>query len=316
MRILVIGGTGFVGRSVVARLVDAGHEVCVPTRQLAHARKLQMLPTVSVVLADIYEDTALRSLVQGCDVVINLPGILHSRAGQPDGVDFEQVHVHLPKRVAQACLAGGVMRLVHVSALGADMQGPSGYLRSKAAGEAAIAEVYRSDRAVGDTRCTYTILRPSVIFGPDDQFMNMFARLARIFPVLPLAGSLARMQPIYVGDVAQAIVNVMTKQVCAGQTYELAGPRIYSLGELVGLAARWSGHPRPVLKMPMVIGRLQALLFECLPGKPLMSRDNLDSLRVDNTSKAPLSPDLGIVATPLEEIAPQYLSIRPSVTDS
>lgn len=307
MRILVIGGTGFVGRSVVARLAAAGHEVRVPTRRLAHARELQVLPTVAVMLANIHEDAALRSLVQGCDVVINLPGLLHSRAGKPYGPDFEQVHVQLPKRVAQACLASGVMRLVHVSALGADLQGPSGYLRSKAAGEAAIAEVFSARFAAGDTSSSYTILRPSVIFGPGDQFMNMFARLARVFPVLPLAGARARMQPIYVGDVAQAIVNVMTNPVCAGQTYELAGPRIYTLGELVGLAALWSGHPRMVLTMPMSIGRLQAWLFECLPGQPLMSRDNLDSLRVDNTSAAPLSPDLGVVATPLEAIAPQYL---------
>ena len=307
MRILVIGGTGFVGRSVVARLAASGHEVRVPTRRLAHARELQVLPTVSVMLADIHDDAILRSLVQGCDAVINLPGILHSRAGKPYGPDFEQVHVHLPERVAQACVAGHVRRLVHVSALGADLHGPSGYLRSKAAGEAAIAQVFAAHLATGNGNCSFTILRPSVIFGPGDQFMNMFARLARIFPVLPLAGSRARMQPVYVGDVAQAIVNVMSNPVCAGQTYELAGPRIYSLGELVGLAALWSGHPRMVLDMPLLVGRLQALLFECLPGQPLMSRDNLDSLRVDNTSKAPMSPDLGVVATPLEAIAPQYL---------
>ena len=307
MRILVIGGTGFVGRSVVARLAAAGHQVRVPTRRLAHARELQVLPTVAVMLANIHEDAALRALVQGCDVVINLPGLLHSRAGKPYGPDFEQVHVQLPKRVAQACLASGVTRLVHVSALGADLHGPSGYLRSKAAGEAAIAEVFSARLVAGDTSSSYTILRPSVIFGPGDQFMNMFAKLARVFPVLPLAGAQARMQPIYVGDVAQAIVNVMTNPVCAGQTYELAGPRIYTLGELVGLAALWSGHPRMVLTMPMSVGRLQAWLFECLPGQPLMSRDNLDSLRVDNTSTAPMSPDLDVVATPLEAIAPQYL---------
>ena len=305
MRVLVIGGTGFVGRCVVSRLVAAGHVVHVPTRRLAHARELQVHPTVTVLQADVHDAAALNKLVAGCDVVINLVGILHSRSGQPYGADFDRAHVQLPRQIAQACCLHQVRQLIHISALGADAQGPSGYLRSKAAGEQAIREVFAAQPA-GATD-TFTFLRPSVIFGPGDQFMNMFARLARVFPVLPMAGAKARMQPVYVGDVASAVMHVLGNPRAAAQTYALAGPRIYTLGELVELAALWSGHPRSVIEMPMSLGRVQAFMFECLPGVPLMSRDNLDSLTVDNVSPSPMNPELGIVPTPLESVAPIYL---------
>lgn len=302
MRILVIGGAGFLGRQIVGRLVSEGHVVHVPTRQFQHARSLLVHPTVTVMQADIHEDAALNRLVNGCDVVLNLVGILHSRAGEPFGPDFKLAHVQLPGRVAKACLAHGVKRFIHVSALGADAQAPSGYLRSKAAGEQAIHEAYAA--AHSDA---FTIFRPSVVFGAEDQFMNMFAKLARFFPVLPIAGAQAKMQPVFVLDVAQAILNVMSQPWAAGQTFDLAGPRVYTLGELVALAALWSGHPRPVIALPMSIGRMQAWFFECLPGQPLMSRDNLASLTVDNISAQPMNPLLGIVPTALESIAPAYL---------
>jgi len=305
MRVLVIGGTGFVGRCVVSRLVAAGHVVHVPTRRLTNARELQVHPTVTVLQADVHDAVALNKLVAGCDAVINLVGILHSRMGQPYGADFERAHVQLPRQIAQACCLHQVKQLIHISALGADTHGPSGYLRSKAAGEQAIREVFAAQPA--NATGTFTFLRPSVIFGPDDQFMNMFARLARVFPVLPMAGAKARMQPVYVGDVATAVVHVLGNPRAAAQTYELAGPRIYTLGELVELAALWSGHPRSVIDMPMSLGRMQAFMFECLPGVPLMSRDNLDSLTVDNVSQAPMNPELGIAPTPLESVAPIYL---------
>jgi uncharacterized protein YbjT (DUF2867 family) len=302
MRILVIGGAGFLGRQIVGRLVSEGHFVHVPTRQYQHARPLLVHPTVTAMQADVHDDATLNRLVSGCDIVLNLIGILHSRSGQPYGPDFDLAHVQLPKRVAQACLDNGVKRFIHVSALGADAQGPSGYLRSKAAGEKAIIQAYQA--ANSDA---FTIFRPSVVFGPEDQFMNMFARLARFFPVLPIAGAHAKMQPVFVSDVAQAILNSMDQAWAQGQTFDLAGPRIYTLGELVELAAKWSGHPRTVLALPMSIGRLQACFFECLPGQPLMSRDNLASLTVDNVSVEPMNPRLGIVPTALESIAPTYL---------
>ena len=305
MRVLVIGGTGFVGRCVVSRLVAAGHVVHVPTRRLASARALQVHPTVTLLQADVHDAAVLNKLVAGCDAVINLVGILHSRTGQPYGADFDRAHVQLPRQIAQACCLHQVGQLIHISALGADARGPSGYLRSKAAGEQAIREVFAAQPA--SATGTFTFLRPSVIFGPGDQFMNMFARLARVFPVLPMAGAKARMQPVYVGDVATAVIHVLGNPRAAAQTYELAGPRIYTLGELVELAALWSGHPRSVIDMPMSLGRMQAFMFECLPGVPLMSRDNLDSLTVDNVSQSPMNPELGIAPTPLESVAPIYL---------
>lgn len=305
MRVLVIGGTGFVGRCVVGRLVAAGHSVHVPTRRLLHARELQVHPTVTVLQADVHDATVLDGLVAHCDAVINLVGILHSSPGKPYGPDFDRAHVQLPKSIAHACCRHGVRQLIHISALGASASGPSGYLRSKAAGEQAIREVFAA--CVDQTTSGYTFLRPSVIFGPGDQFMNMFARLARFFPFLPLAGSKARMQPVFVGDVASAVMHILSNPRAIRQSYDLAGPRVYTLGELVELAALWSGHPRPVVDMPMSIGRLQAFMFECMPGVPLMSRDNLDSLTVDNVSQSPINPELGIVPTPLESIAPVYL---------
>ncbi len=302
MRILVVGGTGFIGQHVVAKLAARGDAVFVPTRRLRRARELMIHPTVTIMPGDVHDQKVIDSLVQGMDAVINLVGVLHSPSGQPYGPAFDAAHVQLPASIARACAAHGVKRLIHVSALGASANGTSQYSRSKAAGEAAIAEVAAQTPGL----CT-TIFRPSVVFGPGDKFMNMFAGLAKWFFVLPLAGSKARMQPVYVDDVARAIVNVLGQKATCGQIYDLAGPQVYTLGELVSLAAKYSGHPRTVLDLPMSIGRLQARFFECLPGEPLMSRDNLDSLQTDNVSDKPMDPILGVVATPLEAVAPNYL---------
>lgn len=301
MNVLVIGGTGFIGREVVGKLVQAGHRVHVPTRRYVHGRLLMVYPTVTLFEADVHDDAQLDDLVKGNDVVINLVGVLHSRHGSPYGSDFERAHVQLPTRIGKACVRHDVAQLIHVSALGASEQGPSAYLRSKADGEKAIRQV------LAGSSTTFTMFRPSVVFGRDDQFMNMFARLARLFPVLPLAGARAKLQPVYVGDVAQAVTRVIGLSIAAGKTYDLAGPRAYSLGELVKLASVWSGHPRQIIEMPMSIGRMQAALFEMLPGQPIMSRDNLDSLKVDNVSDRPMDPDLNLVPTPLESVAPSYL---------
>ena len=303
-RILIVGGSGFLGRHVVARLSAQNRRVIVPTRRRERARHLVLLPTVEVVQTAISTDQELDALVSRCDAVVNLVGLLHSRWGAPYGPDFAAAHVELPRRLAASCARTGVRRLVHVSALGVRDDAtalPSMYLRSKSDGERAIRETPGVD---------WTIFRPSVVFGPEDQFLNMFAKLQRLFPVMPIARPDARFQPVYVGDVAQAVVHALDDAATVGKTYELAGPEVFTLEELVRLAGRWSGHPRPVVGLPYTLGQLQSSLLEYAPGPTLMSRDNFDSMKVDNVASGPIAPELGIVPTPLGAVAPLYLSRR------
>jgi NADH dehydrogenase len=232
--------------------------------------------------------------VSGADAVINLVAVLHGSAAA-----FDQVHVALPRRLAAVCRTTGVRRVVHVSALGVAQNAPSMYLRSKAAGEAAL------HAAALDL----TVIRPSVIFGAADRFLNVFARLQALAPVIPLAGLDTRFQPVWVEDVAAAIARCVRDNATVGQTYEAAGPEVLTLGELVRLAGRWAGHERPVVPLPMALARLQALVMEWMPGEPLMSRDNLDSMKVPNVASGALPglDALGIAPTALAAIAPGYL---------
>jgi len=302
MRILVIGGTGFIGQCLVACLVRAGHAIHVPTRRYQSGRDLLVFPPLTLLEADVHDDIQLQRLLSEVDAVINLVGVLHSRPGMPYGPEFERAHVELPRRIAAGCRKAGVRRLLHVSALGADPSGPSAYQRSKAAGEAAVQAEFASF-----PQGALTIFRPSVVFGHDDNFMNLFARLAKWLPVIPLAGAKARLQPVYVRDVAMAMTNALDDSATYGKTYPVAGVGQYTLAELVRLAAKWSGRPRPVWPLPWFVGYAQARMFELLPGEPLMSRDNLDSLRVDNITDVALDGVLGVVPTPLESVAPGYL---------
>ncbi len=296
--VLVLGGTGFVGRSVCARLVEragaADGCVTVATRRTANAKPLQLLPTLQVIQADIHNTAELGRLVRGCDAVVNLVAILHGSEAQ-----FQQVHVALPRKLTQVCLENGVRRIVHVSALGVADTAPSRYLRSKAAGETLLKAA----------RLETTLLRPSVIFGERDRFLNLFATLQALLPVLPLAGADARFQPVWVEDVAAAIVKCVDDPTTIGMTLECVGPDVHTLGELAALAGQWSGHPRRVLALPAGLGRLQALAMECLPGTPLMSRDNLDSMRVASVASGQLPglERLGIRASALDAVVPQYL---------
>jgi NADH dehydrogenase len=300
-KILVIGGAGFVGRHIVARLADRGLRVTVPTRHRARARHLILLPTVEVVECDAGRDDTLDVLLRDHDAVINLVGILQGSRGTPYGPEFARAHVELPKRIVAGCIRVGIRRYLHMSALGADPKGPSMYQRSKGDGEVAV-------RA---SALDWTIFQPSVIFGPEDRFLNMFATLARVFPVLPIGGADVRFQPVWIGDVADAFVNALDNRDTYRKTYELVGPRVYTLRELVQFAATASGHPRPVVALHGGIARLQARLMELAPGEPLMSRDNIDSMTVDNiASRQPYAPapELGITPTAMEAEAPRYLA--------
>jgi uncharacterized protein YbjT (DUF2867 family) len=309
--VLVLGGSGFVGAHVCEKLVRQGCAVTVPTRRRSNAQGIQHLPQLTVLELDVHNQAALQRAVAGHDAVVNLVAILHGSQAA-----FHKAHVELPQKLARACAAAGVKQVVHVSALGADAQqpdaAPSMYLRSKGQGEAALMQA-----AKDDTTFALTVLRPSVIFGAEDKFLNLFAKLQKVFPVMPLAGAHAKFQPVWVQDVASAVVCSLQDRAAALQNprvVELCGPDVYTLKELVQMAGCFSGtnagRGRPVLPLPRWVGYLQALCMECLPGAPLMSRDNLDSMKVDNvhTLGMPGLQTLGITPAALQPIAQQYLS--------
>ena len=301
--VLVIGGSGFIGSHVVSLLAARGINVLVPTRRRERAKHLILLPTVDVVEADINAPGVLDDLVRGCDAVINLVGVLHSRpagvasdGGNRYGQDFFLAHVELAQRIVSACRAAGVRRVLHMSALGASRDAPSEYLRSKGAGEEAA--LAADDLAV-------TVFRPSVVFGPDDRFLNLFATLAALTPALLLASPDARFQPVYVGDVAQAMVQSLDDSDAAGKRFDLCGPCEYTLRELVEYVCRATGRRRLIIGLGPMFSSLQAWVLEKLPGK-LVTRDNLRSMQVPSVSSAPLP--YGLVATSLDAVTPFYLS--------
>ncbi|MBX3586167.1 MAG: complex I NDUFA9 subunit family protein [Ramlibacter sp.] len=292
-RILVLGGTGFVGRHVCEKLARLQWRVTVPTRRRHHARDLLTLPLLDVVEADVHDEATLTRLVAGHEAVVHLVAILHGNKAA-----FDKVHVALPSQLARACAAARVDRVVHVSALGAGEQAASMYQRSKARGEAALAGVP-----------ALTVLRPSVIFGAEDRFLNLFAQLQRVLPVVPLAGADARFQPVWVEDVAQAIVQALRRPTSAGRVFEACGPDVLTLRELVRLAGQASGCMRPIIGLPPALARLQAALMELAPGEPLMSRDNLDAMKTDNIASGTLPglDALGIAPSALAAVLPGYL---------
>ncbi len=292
-RIVVLGGSGFVGRHVVARLVAAGHRVLVPTRRRESAKALIVLPTVDVVEEDVGDPQALARVLAGADTVINLVAILN----ETGRATFTGVHVDLVRSLVGACHGAKVPRLIHMSALGADPAGPSQYLKTKAAGEAIV-------MASG---LRWTIFRPSVTFGREDAFLNVFAQLAKSLPVIALAAPNARFQPIYVEDVAHCVVQAVTDDVTVHTRYDLCGPKIYTLRQLVAYAGEVSGAERPIIPLGPAMSKLQATMLEHLPGK-LMSRDNLLSTQRDNVCDCPFPAVFGIVPVSLEAVAPQYLS--------
>jgi uncharacterized protein YbjT (DUF2867 family) len=295
----VFGGTGFIGRYVVGRLADRGARLRVISRNPhAHGPHLQPLGGVDqtvVQSTDLSSEAGLRRAVAGAAGVINLIGILHETRRQ----QFAEVHGALPGRIAAAAAAEGVGRMVQISAIGADPGSASAYARSKAEGE----------RRVLGALPGATILRPSIVIGPEDAFFNRFAALARVLPALPLiGGGRTRFQPVYVGDVAGGVVAALERDDAPGRIYELGGPQTYTFAELMRYMLRVLGRRRLLLDVPFGMAMLQARFLELLP-EPLLTRDQVELLKVDNvvTPGAPDLRELGIIPTPIELIVPKYL---------
>jgi NADH dehydrogenase len=287
--ILVVGGSGFVGRHLVAALAARGASVVVPTRRRERAKHLILLPTVDVVEADVRHAKTLAGLAAGCDAVVNLAGILH-------GPGFKLAHVELAQAVVNACHMAGVKRLLHMSALGADAAAPSEYLRSKGLGEQAVL-------AADDLEAT--VFRPSVIFGPEDRFLNLFAALAALSPVLALASPEARFQPVYVGDVVQAMLAALDSREAGGKRYDLCGPHECTLRELMQFVCAVTGRRRLIVGLPDGLAWLQAWMMDWLPVK-LLTRDNLLSMRVPSVCDCPFP--FGIQPAALQSTAPAWLA--------
>lgn len=273
--ILLIGGNGFVGRVMAAQLQLAGYSVLIPTSHLGAARELRLLPKVHIEEVNVHEFDELQNLcglIKPNGAVINLVGVLHDKPALPYGKVFKSAHVELPKNIITAMQLHGLRRYLHMSALGADSKGLSMYQRSKGDGEAAVKA----------SNLDWTIFRPSVIFGAQDQFINLFAKLTKLFPVMPLANHQAQFQPVSVDDVATAFVKSLSMPKTIHQSYDLVGPTVYTMREIVEFAARKAKTSCAIISMPPVVGYLQALAFEFLPGPTLMSRDNIASMQLPN----------------------------------
>lgn len=293
MKIAVLGGTGFVGRALLARLAAEGHALTVLSRN-PHAHLDRLLPPgTQVACGDVYDPEFLKARFQGQDAVVNLVGILNERGD--NGRGFQRAHVGLTKLVVAACQLAGVRRLLQMSSLNAG-RGESFYLKSRGEAEAVV-------KASG---LDWTIFQPSVIFGPGDGFFCRFAALLKLSPVLPLARAGTRFAPVFVGDVAEAMRRSLHDRRTVGQVYELYGPEVFTLGELVRLTARQLGLTRLVLPLPDALGRLQGLLFDFVPGKPFSS-DNYRSLKLDSVGAIDGLHQLGIPPTRIGQQLPAIL---------
>jgi NADH dehydrogenase len=296
--IVVLGGTGFVGRHLVVRLQRDGHAITVLSRNRDRYRELGVLPRVRVVNADVHEPATLARHLAGADAAINLVGILNERRGRGRGNDFRGAHVELARSLIAACAEARVPRLVQMSALRAG-EGESGYLRTRGEAEALVCA----------SPLAWTVFRPSVIFGDGDGLFFRFASLLRIAPMLPIARAQAKFQPVHVGDVAEAFARAIAHPHTIGQVYELGGPEVVALGDVVRRTARMLGKHRLVVPLPDALGFVQACMGEWLPGKPI-SRDNYRSLKLDSVTREDGLGALGIVATPIDAVMPRLLATR------
>ena len=291
---VVLGGSGFVGSAIVAKLVSAGYQVTVLTRRLDHAKHLSLLPGVTLKVCNVFDAQALRSALQGADAVINLLGILH----QSGKVSFTQVHEHLPVQLAKLCQDLGIKRLLHMSSLCAATDAPSLYLRSKGQAEVALAS-YAKGLAI-------TVFRPSIIFGRADQFINLFAGLIKHLPLVVLVKPNAKFQPVWVEDVATCFVASLNQPASFGLSYDLVGPKVYTFRALLKAIMQTLGVHKPILGLNDALSYAQAFLMECLPIK-LMSRDNIRSMQVDSVSDQAFPEWLELRSSALETVMPQYL---------
>ena len=301
-KVLLLGGSGFVGTYIVNRLSQRGIEVTVPTRRRERTKALIIQPGVTMPEADIRCEKTLTELMRGHDAVINLVGILHSRdVVLPYSRDFAEAHVELPKKIVAACKASGVRRLVHMSALNADSKGPSEYLRSKGDGEAIVLA------AQGDL--DVTVFRPSVIFGLGDSFLSMFAAVLKKVPFFPLGFGHARFQPVWAADVADAFVDCLRDANTFGQAYELVGPKVYTLRELVDYTKELTGSRATIIALSEGWAYLQAGLMWLAPN-PMLSPDNLRSMEKDSVGEPGAQAPANWRPTALESIAPTYIALN------
>ena len=294
----VFGGSGFVGRYIVRQLARDGWRVNVAVRDAEYAKFLKPMGDVGQITpmaVSIRDKGAVAAAISGAEAVVNLVGVLYESGSQ----SFEAIHHQGAKTVAEAAAAAGVRRLAHVSAIGADPASPALYARTKAAGEAAIRAAFPAA----------TIFRPSLVIGPEDEFFNRFAGLARVLPALPLfGGGKTRFQPVYVGDVAAAIVRAIDDEKTSGKTYELGGPTIYTFRQLMELMLKEIRRRRCLVNVPFPVARLEARLLQALPVPPL-TVDQVRMLERDNVVApgAPGLAELGITPTPIEAVIPSYL---------
>ena len=301
-KVLLLGGSGFVGTYIVNRLSQRGIEVTVPTRRRERTKALIMQPGVTMPEADISCEQTLTELMRGHDAVINLVGVLHSPVLIfPSCRVFSQAHVVLPKLFFPACKASGVRRLVHMSALNADPKGPSEYLRSKGDGEAIV--------LAAQGELDVTVFRPSVIFGLGDAFLSMFASILKKVPVFPLGFGHARFQPVWAADVADAFVDSLSDVTTYGQAYELVGPKTYTLRELVDYAKELAGSTAKIVSLSEGWAYLQAGLMWLAPS-PMLSPDNLRSMEKDSVAEAGSKQPANWRPTALEAIAPTYIALN------